>query len=190
MTNTQRFLKTLETHPQHQQLFKQLQELWGELRDDLDNDYSRTLPFADYIVDRWEKAKRLGFGEGASIYDSALILGKVQVGNHTWIGPSTVLDGSGGLSIGAHCSISAGVQIYTHDSVNQSLSAGEKPLDYAATSIGNRCYIGPNTVIAKGVTIGDGCVIGANSLVLKDIPAGSKAFGTPCRITGKADTSN
>ena len=31
-------------------------------------------------------------------------------------------------------------------------------------------------------TIGDGVVIGANSLVLKDVAAGSKAFGTPCRV--------
>lgn len=136
------------------------------------------------MVDRWDKARALGFGEGSSIYDSAIVIGSVSVGEHTWIGPWVMLDGSGGLSIGAHCSISAGVQVYTHDSVRWALSGGTGTIERAPTRIGNRCYIGPNVVISKGVTIGDGCVIGAGSLVLQDIPPGTKAFGTPCRPMG------
>jgi len=146
--------------------------------------WTRTLPFADYIVNRWEKAKLLGFGEGTSIYDSVLVLGYVTVGKHTWIGPNSVLDGSGGLSIGDYCAISAGVQIYSHDSVEWALSSGKAGYEKAPTSIGNNCYLGPNVVVAKGVTIGNQCVIGANSLVLHDIPAGSKAYGSPCRVMG------
>lgn len=145
---------------------------------------NRSLPFADYIVDRWQKARELGFGEGCSIYDSSLVIGEVKVGKNTWIGPFTVLDASGGLEIGEFCSISAGVQIYTHDTVKWAVSGGEVPPELAAVSIGNRCYIGPNTVITKGVSIGDGCVIGANSLVLDDVEPGAKAFGTPCRVVG------
>jgi acetyltransferase-like isoleucine patch superfamily enzyme len=148
--------------------------------------WNRTLPFGDYIVDRWAKAQTLGFGVGSSIYDSSLVLGDVRVGCNTWIGPFTVLDGSGSLSIGSQCSISAGVQIYTHDTVKWAVTAGQAAPERASTSIGNNCYIGPNTVVAKGVNIGDGCIVGANSLVLEDIPAGQKAFGTPCRIVGPA----
>ena len=148
--------------------------------------WKRSLPFADYIVDRWEKACSLGFGEGSSIYDSALVLGDVKVGTNTWIGPFTVLDGSGGLSIGSNCSISAGVQIYSHDSVQWAVSGGAAPYEYAPTFIGDRCYVGPNVVIAKGVRIGTGCIIGANSLVLGDIPENSTAVGTPCRVRGGA----
>jgi len=145
--------------------------------------WDRSVPFGDCVVDRWERANQLGFGEGASIYDSALVLSQVTVGRQTWIGPNTVLDGSGGgLEIGEFCSVSAGVQIYTHDTVQWALSGGEKPVERAATSIGNRCYIGPNTVIAKGVEIGDGCVIGAFSLVTKNIPSGSIAYGIPCKV--------
>jgi acetyltransferase-like isoleucine patch superfamily enzyme len=114
------------------------------------------------------------------------VLGEVKVGASTWIGPFTVLDGSGGLEIGAFCSISAGVQIYTHDTVDWAISGGERPPERKPTRIGSRCYLGPNVVIASGVTIGDGCIIGAGSLVLHDIPAGSKAFGTPCRVVGPA----
>jgi acetyltransferase-like isoleucine patch superfamily enzyme len=148
--------------------------------------WNRTLPFGDYIVDRWAKAQTLGFGVGSSIYDSSLVLGDVRVGCNTWIGPFTVLDGSGGLVIGDYCSISAGVQIYTHDSVEWAISGGTTAIDRAPVRIGARCYLGPNVVVAKGVSIGDGCVIGANSLVLDDIPSGMRAFGTPCRTIGPA----
>lgn len=149
--------------------------------------WKRSLPIADYIVDRWQKAKALGFGEGASIYDSALVLGEVKVGANTWIGPFTVLDGSGGLEVGEYCSISAGVQIYTHDTVEWAVSGGKRQPERASVRIGDCCYIGPNTVISKGITIGDGCVIGANSLVNCDIPSGVKAWGTPARCYGQTN---
>lgn len=139
---------------------------------------------ADHFVDRWEKARWLGWGEGSSVYDSCLILGEVRVGADTWVGPFTVLDGSGGLEIGDHCSISAGTQIYTHNTVAASLSGGRDAIERRATRIGSRCYIGPNVIITMGVTIGDGSVIGANSLVMEDVPAGMRAWGTPCRVIG------
>jgi acetyltransferase-like isoleucine patch superfamily enzyme len=168
-------------------LLHDLKTFWLARRRELHTQFNRTLPFGDYIVDRWEKARELGFGEGASVYDSSVILGDVKVGNHTWIGPFTLLDGSGGLEIGSHCSISAGVQIYSHDTVRRSISGGIEPIQQARTSIGSNCYLGPNVVVAKGVTIGDRVVVGANSLVLTDIPSGSKAFGTPCRVVGPSD---
>jgi acetyltransferase-like isoleucine patch superfamily enzyme len=167
-------------------ILERLRAFWKQRRAEVDARWKRTLPFGDYVVDRWEKAQLLGFGEGSSIYDSSLVLGDVKVGNDTWIGPSTVLDGQGGLTIGSHCSISAGVQIYTHHTVRWSLSGGERPIDKASTLIGSNCYLGPNTVVAMGVTIGDGCVIGANSLVLDNIPPGTMAWGNPARAVGPA----
>ena len=166
-------------------LLEELRELWGARHKEVDAQYRRTLPFGDYIVDRWEKAHLLGFGEGSSIYDSAIVIGDVTVGEHCWIGPHALLDGSGGLKIGSYCSISAGVQIYSHDSVQWAVSGGLAPYEKAPTKIGSRCYIGPNSIIAKGVSIGDGCVIGAGSVVLESIPADSKAAGVPCKLIGR-----
>lgn len=167
-------------------IFKNLIEYFYKKRNTVRREYHRVLPFGDYISDRWEKARYLGFGEGSSIYDNVLVLGDVKVGQNTWVGPNVVLDGSGKLTIGSNCSISAGVQIYTHDSVQQTISGGKEAYEYAPTTIEDNCYIGPNVVIQKGITIGKGSIIGANSFVNKSIPPNSKAFGTPARVKGKA----
>ena len=163
-----------------------LRRFWLRRRRAVNGQFQRTIPFGDYVVDRWERAAELGFGEGSSVYDSCLILGDVHVGHHSWIGPFTVLDGSGGLEIGPHCTVSAGAQIYSHDSVDATLTSGAAAIERRRSVIGANCYIGPNTVVAMGVRIGDGAVIGANSLVLTDIPAGARAHGTPCRVVRSA----
>ncbi len=148
--------------------------------------WDRSLSFGDYVVDRWERASDLGFGTGSSVYDSCLVLGDVVVGKDVWIGPYTVLDGSGGqLFIGDGCCISAGVQIYTHDTIAKTLSAAKAERAVAPTSIGKRTYLGPNSVVAKGVNIGQEVVIGAMSFVNSDIASNSVAFGCPCRVRKK-----
>lgn len=163
-------------------LLDSLREFLAARRSAVAAEFKRSLPLGDYVSDRWDKARALGFGEGASIYDTAHVFGDVRVGASTWIGPFTILDGSGGLAIGSNCSISSGVQIYSHDTVAWATSGGSAPYEYAATRIGDNCYLGPNTIVSKGVTIGDGAVIGANSLVLHDIPAGARAFGNPAKV--------
>src|SRR3984893_19365604 len=145
--------------------------------------FNRRVSIGDLLTERIDNAVTYGFGEGTTMYDNVLVLGDVKVGRNTWIGPSCILDGSGGgLEVGDFCSISSGVQIYTHDTVKRSVSLGVEPVDYAPTKIGNGVYIGPNAVIQMGLTIGDKVIIGANAFVNRDIPTGSKAFGTPARI--------
>jgi acetyltransferase-like isoleucine patch superfamily enzyme len=150
-------------------------------RDAMRKIYKRCLPVNELLSDRWEKARYLGFGEKTSIYDSAYVYGDVRVGKNTWIGPHVILDGSGGLSIGDNCSVSAGVQIYTHDTVDWAVSGGTAAYSYDKVIIGNNCYIGPNVIIAKGVTIGDGCIIGANSFVNRSFPDHRKLAGNPAK---------
>src|SRR5438128_2380565 len=151
----------------------------------LRRDYRRSLPFQDAVLDRWERARRLGFDEGASIYNSAAVFGDVRVGRKTWIGPNALLDGSGGgLEIGDFCSISSGVQIYTHDTVLWALSGGILPRAQASVRIGDCVYIGSQSIIAAGVTIGSRSVIAANSYVNHDVPERTVWGGSPAHRIG------
>jgi len=150
--------------------------------------FDRSLPFGDALFDRWERARALGFGEGASIYDSTLVFGEVRVGAGSWVGPFVLLDGSGGgISIGATCSISAGVHVYTHDTVRWALSGGRAARRTGAVSIGDCCHIGAQSVVVAGITIGSRCVVAANSLVNRDVPARSIVGGTPARRLGRVE---
>jgi acetyltransferase-like isoleucine patch superfamily enzyme len=144
--------------------------------------YHRHVSVGDLLTDRWEIARDYGFGEGTSCYDNVLILGAVTIGKNCWIGPNVILDGSGGgLLIGDHVDISAGVHIYTHDTVKRATSGGFADVEYAPTRIGSCVYIGPQSIIQKGVTIGDRVVIGAMSLVNWDVPSDSRVWGIPAR---------
>ena len=175
-------LEKLNDYQALRELLMKFNELKFSLDEKFKNELNRSLPFADTLFDRWDRANFLGFGKGSSIYDSAYVFGDVHVGENTWIGPFTILDGTGGLSIGSNCSISAGVQIYSHDSVNWAITGGKSNYEYQPTCIGNNCYIAPNCIISKGVTIGDKCIIGANSFVNKSFPEGSKLAGNPAKI--------
>ena len=163
-----------------------LQRLRLESDETLRKRFDRSLPFQDGMFDRWERARRLGFGDRASIYESSLVFGDVRVGEDTWVGPFTILDGSGGgLSIGAFCSISSGVHIYTHETVAWAISRGQRAKTTGAVTVGDCCYIGPQSVIVAGVNIGARCVIGANSFVSRDVPSGTVVAGSPARRIGR-----
>lgn len=169
---------------------EELQDQLHKLRLNRDRElrerWDRSLPFADGLFDRWERARRFGWEEGVSIYDSAFVLGDVHVGENTWIGPNVMLDGSGGtLTIGAWCSISTGVQIYTHDTVLWALSAGECSRDTAPVTVGDRCFIGPAAIISAGVTVGPMSVVGAGSFVNRDVPERTVVAGSPARVVGR-----
>src|ERR1700758_1545230 len=87
--------------------------------------FNRRVSVGDLLTERSENAAAYGFGEGSTMYDNVLVRGDVRVGRNTWIGPGCILDGSGAnLEIGDWCSISAGAQIYTHHTVNRSISLG------------------------------------------------------------------
>lgn len=166
-------------------LFEQIIALHNSLDNAFLQQFNRSLPFSENLIDRWERAEKLGFGKGTSIYDSSMVLGNVKVGQSCWIGPNTIIDGSGDLTIGNHCTISAGVQIYTHDNVKQTLSSGKLPIERNPVKIGNNVYLGPNAIIVKGIKIGNYSVIGAGAYVNKEVPDYTVVVGQPARAIGK-----
>jgi acetyltransferase-like isoleucine patch superfamily enzyme len=130
---------------------------------------------------------------GKEFNDFCIIVGEPEIGDGTWVGYFTLLDGSGGLKIGRHCSISSGVQIYTHDTTRWSIEGLEKDIenythvDRAPVRIGDNVYVGANAIVLKGVSIGDQCIIGAGAVVTKSLPPRSIAIGVPARVVGHVE---
>jgi acetyltransferase-like isoleucine patch superfamily enzyme len=170
--------------PGHERLLADLRELHDGLRRDIRDRWQRSLPFTEEVFDRWERAQALGFGDRASIYDHSYVYGDVKVGAHSWVGPGTILDGTGGLTIGDYCSISAGVHIYTHDTVKWAVTGGRAAYEHAPVTIHDCCYIGPQSVIARGVSVGPHAIVGALSFVNADVPPYAVAVGAPARVIG------
>lgn len=51
--------------------------------------------------------------------------------------------------------------------------------------IGNRVFVGYNSIILCNVKIGDDVIVGAGSVVTRDIPSNSIVAGNPARVIGK-----
>ena len=50
------------------------------------------------------------------------------------------------------------------------------------TIIGNRVFLGANSVVLPGVTIGDNVIVGSGAIVTKDIPSNVVVAGNPARV--------
>lgn len=114
--------------------------------------------------------------------DHAWVIGSPEVGEGTWIGAFTVIDGSGGLKIGRGCDISCGAQIYTHSSARRCVSGrAYEQVDREATTLGDYVFVGANAVIQMGVTVGERAVIAAGAVVAADVPPATVVAGVPAR---------
>lgn len=171
-------------------LFEDLNEIHQLLDDEFKSQFDRSLPISEALLDRWVRSKKLGFGEGSSIYDSSFVFGNPEIGDDVWIGPYTIIDASGGLNIGNNVTISAGVHIYTHDNIKQTLLGKKSEMELESVSIGNNSYIGPNSIIAKGIIIGNHCVIATNSFVKKSFSDNSIIAGNPAKKIGEVIIEN
>ena len=88
------------------------------------------------------------------------------------------------LEIGDDVTLAPRVHILCHDASTKTF------LNYTIigrVTIGNRVFIGAESVVLPGVTIGDDVVIGANSTVTHDIPPNSVAVGSPAHVICKLD---
>ena len=116
----------------------------------------------------------------------AWIVGSLEIGEGTWIGAFTVIDGSGGLTIGRGCDISSGVHIYTHSTVRRCVSIREyNDVDQMPTRLGDAVFVGANATIMMGTSIGDQAVVAAGALVTGDVDARTIVAGVPARRIGE-----
>lgn len=150
--------------------------------------YGRMNPFLEDVADwkargrEWTRDDR-----GVTLYDSTTVIGDVEIGEGTWVGPFCMLDGSGGLTIGHHCSISTGAQLLSHDTVEWALSGGVAEYRRSSTAVGDCCFVGTHAVILRGVTVGAHCLVAAGAVVRRDVPSHTIVGGVPARPIGAVE---
>ena len=126
--------------------------------------------------------------DGANPYNPlAWFTGDPVIGEGTWIGPFCLLDGSGGLTIGRGCDISAGAHLYTHSTTARCVTGRAQEIERAPTSIGDHTHIGAQAVVLMGVSIGAHCIVAAGAVVTEDVPDWTCVGGVPARVLGRVD---
>ncbi len=197
-TRKGRFFGTEELNPDDDwdailasQELASLQAQLTSLRRRLKAKFDRHVPLGTLLHDRWAVAQEHGFGEGTSVYDECLILGDVTVGKHCWVGPFTVLDGNfAPLRIGDYTSIGTGSHIYSHHTIDRTITKGKAPVHAAATAIGDACFISPMAVVGPGSNIGSHSFVASGSYVQGDFPDHSYIAGNPARRVGRVEIRN
>lgn len=121
--------------------------------------------------------KNVRVAAGCKLY----INGSLQIGDNTFINPNTFVLSNCAVKIGNNCAISWNCQLIDDD-VHKIVLNGEKKISSAAIEIGNRVWIGANSVIMKGVKIGDGAVVAAGSVVTKDVAPKTLVGGSPAKL--------
>ncbi len=113
------------------------------------------------------------------------ITGDPEIGEGTWIGAFTLIDGQGGLIIGKGVNVSTGAAILTHSTVKRCVTERAYDMvDRKPTVIEDYVFIGENATVLMGCKIGHHSVIGAGTVVLEEteVPPYSLVVGVPGRI--------
>lgn len=129
---------------------------------------------------------RISLAKNVVIYSGCEIRSpqKLTIGEGSIIGDNAILDARAGLKIGSNVCFASNVSIWTlqHDYRDPEFRC--TPDHYGPVTIGDRAWIGPNTVILHNVTIGEGAVIAAGAVVTKDVPPFTLVGGVPAKIIG------
>lgn len=91
------------------------------------------------------------------------------------------------VTIGNHCQLTSGVKIFTHGGAMVARVKYPKFDVFGKVVIGDRVYIGTNSLIMPGVKIGNSSMVAAGSVVTKSVPPNMVVGGNPARILCTVD---
>ena len=126
--------------------------------------------------------------------------GRIHIGKFAYIGDGSIICARDSITVGAATLLAHGVQVLDNNShPTQSFQRmiqfrrmlGDKrinaplEIDAAPVVIGDRCWLGLNSIVAKGVTIGNDTIIGAGSVVTRSLEPGVVAAGNPAAAVRK-----
>lgn len=148
--------------------------------------------------------RKLRMKEGCSLHidensqvEGSLIFDKqgasIRIGKRTFMSGQIIA--ADHVSLGDDILISWGVTIVDHNSHSLAFSKRAQDVlrwrngikdwstvEMGPVTIGNKVWVGFNSIVLCGVAIGEGAVIGAGSVVTRDIPAWTVAAGNPARV--------
>ena len=115
----------------------------------------------------------------------------LTIGNKSGISHNCTFVIGKAITIGAHCRIATGVQMFDsngHPTDAQARTRGDAPPagDVHPITIGDNVWIGRNAIIGPGVTIGEGAVVAAGAVVLTDVPPYTIVGGNPAGKMGSS----
>lgn len=118
--------------------------------------------------------------------DIAVEEGKLEMGDHVFVGRGAHFLITDSVKVGSHVLIGDGVIISDHRHKNiAGAYIDEQGCESAPIVIGNDVLICVRAIILQGVTIGDGAIIGPGVVVTMDVPAGAVVGSAPGRVIGK-----
>lgn len=119
-------------------------------------------------------------GDWTTLHDRCLVLsGKgVQIGGHCWFGQNTVIDGTGGITIGRGVRVGMYSQLWSHVAAGEQIEGctliGERPV-----VIEDDVWLVGSCIVASGVTIGRRSVALIGSNITKSCSSNTVLAGTP-----------
>jgi acetyltransferase-like isoleucine patch superfamily enzyme len=128
--------------------------------------------------------------------------GKLEIGEEVYVGDGAIISAAAHTTVGRSTFLAHGAQIFDNDThpldplerqnhLDRILGRGKhRPYTIASAPIriGERCWIGMNSLLMKGVTVGNDSIIAAGSVVLHDVPPGWITGGNPARLIKQIDT--
>lgn len=131
------------------------------------------------VIESSEVGDRVTIGPFAHLRPGVVVAEDAEIGNYAELKRTRLGRGVkqhhmsylGDAQVGAGTNVGAGTITANYDGVSKH-----------PTTIGERVFLGVDTMLRAPVTLGDGSKTGAGAVVTRDVPPGKLAVGIPARI--------